>query len=47
MEMLEPVKHEDEAVKEIGCQTAADMSRKILYASKEEGGGGWYSFLYT
>lgn len=38
MEMLEPVKHEDEAVNEIGCQTAADMSRKILYAPKEEGG---------
>jgi len=33
MELLEPVKDDDEAVKEIGCQIAADMCQKILTES--------------
>jgi len=38
LQRLEPVKDDDEAVKEIGCEIASDMSRKILNASEEEGG---------
>ncbi|CAB9517675.1 Methylenetetrahydrofolate reductase [Seminavis robusta] len=35
MEQLEPVKEDDEAVKEIGCKIAADMCQEILTASIE------------
>eukprot|EP00957_Ditylum_brightwellii_P205235 15342953-Ditylum_brightwellii.AAC.1 len=37
MQRLEPVKHDDEAVKEIGCQIASDMCHEILGAKEEEG----------
>merc|ERR1740124_2028107 len=38
LHMLEPVKHDDEAVKEIGCRIASDMSTRILSAAPEDGG---------
>ena len=38
LERLEPVKDDDEAVKEIGCDIAAEMCEKILNTPEEEGG---------
>mmetsp|Transcript_16522 Transcript_16522/g.47426 ORF Transcript_16522/g.47426 Transcript_16522/m.47426 type:complete len:721 (+) Transcript_16522:150-2312(+) len=38
MERLEPVKDDDEAVKEIGCHIAAEMCETILSTPEEEGG---------
>lgn len=35
---LEPVKGDDEAVKEIGCEIAVEMCQRILETSSEEGG---------
>jgi len=37
-ERLSPVKDDDEAVKEIGCEIADEMCRRILETSPEEGG---------
>lgn len=38
LERLEPVKDDDEAVKEIGCDIAAEMCETILNTPEEEGG---------
>lgn len=38
LERLSPVKDDDEAVKEIGCDIAVEMCRLILQASPDEGG---------
>lgn len=38
LERLNPVKDDDEAVKEIGCEIADEMCRRILETSPEEGG---------
>jgi methylenetetrahydrofolate reductase (NADPH) len=37
MERLEPVRHDDEAIKEIGCDIAAGMCRRILAESDVDG----------
>ena len=55
IERLERVRHDDEAVKKIGCEIATEMCRTILTASSfndnnndEEGGGGVDGFhFYT
>lgn len=43
MERLEPVKHDDEAVKEIGCQIAVDMCKRILSETDEVDGAHFYT----
>ena len=46
MERLDPVKDDDEAVKEIGCDIAAEMCETILNTPEEEGGADGVHF-YT
>jgi methylenetetrahydrofolate reductase (NADPH) len=38
LDRLNPVKDDDEAVKEIGCEIAGEMCRRILETSPEDGG---------